>query len=151
MYKRQGPFFLSLGIQLKDVFYWVPGVFTLLLIPCIPIAISVLVIAVLMKFTARSPKKDWFRVLSGLVVFAFIMAFNYLNINMTQYGPEQFVQLLMENNGLVAAASKFYPILKWGAWALTGTSLSQKVLGFLPYAGAVSYTHLDVYKRQSMM
>ncbi|HON86601.1 MAG: hypothetical protein KBI39_04825 [Firmicutes bacterium] len=130
-----GPFFLSLGIQLKDVFYWVPGVFTLLLIPCIPIAISVLIIAVLMKFTARSPKKDWFRVLSGLVVFAFIMAFNYLNINMTQYGPEQFVQLLMENNGLVAAASKFYPILKWGAWALTGTSLSQKVLGFLLYAG----------------
>ena len=54
---------------------------------------------------------------------------------MTQYGPEQFVQLLMENNGLVAAASKFYPILKWGAWALTGTSLSQKVLGFLLYAG----------------
>jgi len=130
-----GPFFLSLGIQLKDVFYWVSAVFTLLLIPCIPIAISVLIIAVLMKFTARSPKKDWFRVLSGLVLFAFIMAFNYLNINMTQYGPEQFVQLLMENNGLVAAASKFYPILKWGAWALTGISLSQKLLGFLLYAG----------------
>ena len=55
--------------------YWVPGVFTLLLIPCIPIAISVLIIAILMKFTARSPKKDWIRVLSGLVVFAFIMVF----------------------------------------------------------------------------
>ncbi len=130
-----GPLFLSLGIQLKDVSYWVSAVFTLLLIPCIPTAISVLIIAVLMKFTACSPKKDWFRVLSGLVLFAFIMAFNYLNINMAQYGPEHFVQLLMENNGLVAAASKFYPILKWGAWGLTGISLSQRLLGFLLYAG----------------
>jgi ABC-2 type transport system permease protein len=130
-----GPFFVTLGTHLKSASYWVPAVLNLLLIPAIPVAISVLVISILMKFTAHSPKRDWFRVLSGVVVFAFIMVFNYLNVNMTQYGPERFVQLLMENNGLVSAVGRFYPVLRWRAWALTGGTLGQQILGFLLYTG----------------
>jgi ABC-2 type transport system permease protein len=130
------PFLVTLGVNLGDVSYWLIAPVVFLLIPAVPLAVGVLLLVPIMRLTARSRKRDLFRVLFGLVFFVFIMIFQYLNMNMARYGPEVLMAKLMERNGLVTAAAGVYPVLKWAAWALTGETAGRRLIGLLLYAGA---------------
>lgn len=130
------PFIITLGVNLGDVSYWLIAPVVFLLIPAVPLAVGVLLLVPIMRLTARSRRRDLFRVLFGLVFFVFVMVFQYLNMNMAKYGPEVLMAKLMERNGLVTAAAGVYPVLKWAAWALTGETASRRLMGLLLYAGA---------------
>ena len=130
------PFIITLGVNLGDVSYWLIAPVVFLLIPAVPLAVGVLLLVPIMRLTARSRRRDLFRVLFGLVFFVFVMVFQYLNMNMAKYGPEVLMAKLMERNGLVTAAAGVYPVLKSAAWALTGETASRRLMGLLLYAGA---------------
>lgn len=131
-----GPFLITLGINLGGISYWPLALLVFVLIPAVPLALGVLLLVPIMKLTAGTRKRDLFRVFFGLVFFVLIMVFQYLNMNMTRYGPETLIARVMEKDGLVSAAAGYYPLLKWAAWALTGEVVGKKLLGVLLYSGA---------------
>ncbi len=130
-----GPFLITLGVNLGGVLYWPAALPVFLLIPAVPLAISVLLLVPVMKLTSGTRKRDLFRVLFGLLIFVLVMGFQYLNTNIARHGPEVFIAKLMEKNGLVSAAAGYYPLLKWAAWALTGEDAGRKLLGLFLYSG----------------
>jgi ABC-2 type transport system permease protein len=143
------PFLITMGVNLGTFSYWLPALIVFLLIPAIPLSVGVLLLVPVMKVTARSRKRDLFRVLFGLVFFVFVMVFQYLNMNMTRYGPEALMAKVMEKNGLVSAAAGVYPVLKWAAWALTGQGAGQRLLGLFLYAGvSVGILNLVIFLSQ---
>lgn len=128
------PFLITLGPKLHVTEYWIYALIVFLLVPAVPIALSLLFVVLLMRVTSRSKKRDFFRVLFGLLLFVFIIGFQYLNVNLSKHGPEYLVSRLLERNGLVQAVAGFYPLLKWAAWALTGGSVMARLSGLLLYA-----------------
>ncbi len=127
------PFLLALGLEIGSLGYWVPSVLVTLAVPGIPLALGLLVVVLIMRVTGRSKKRDLFRVIFGLLFFALIMVFQYLNVNMTRYGPERMMEMLMEKNGLLQAVAGSYPPLKWAGWALTGDT------GMLRFGGTILF------------
>lgn len=123
------PFLVVLGLEIGSLAYWVPSIFVTFAVPGIPLALGLLAVVLIMRATGRSKKKDLFRVLLGLVIFALIMVFQYLNMSMTRYGPEAMTAIIMEKDGLIQVLTAYYPPLRWAAWALTGDS------GILRFAG----------------
>ncbi len=125
------PFFISLGTEIwfASHFYWLSALIVTVLIPAIPTAIGLLAVVAIMKLTGRSKRRDLFRVIFGLAAFALVMVFQYLNMNLTRYGPEHMMEMLMERNGLIQALAGYYPPLKWAAWGLTGNSIGQRLGG----------------------
>jgi len=128
------PFLITLGLKLQVMEYWIYALIVFLLVPSVPIALSLLFVVLLMRITSRSKKRDFFRVLFGLLLFVFIIGFQYLNVNLSRYGPQYLVSRLLERNGLVQAVAGFYPLLKWAAWALTGGGVMARLSGLLLYA-----------------
>ncbi len=129
------PFLVALGRQLALLGYWLPVLPVLLAVPAIPQGLAVLVVVFIMRVTGRSKKRDFFRVIFGLLFFVVIMVFQYVNMNMTRHGPEQMMQAIMERNGLIQAIAGFYPPLKWAAWALTGDTLALRLGGIFLFVG----------------
>jgi len=112
------PSFIALGSVLNSPLLWVSAPFVVLVTPCIPAALSLLLVVPLMKITSRSKRRDSFRVVFGLVFFALVIGFQYVNMNMVQ-DPEGFVQALMQRNGVIQQLAVYYPPLKWAALAMT--------------------------------
>ena len=140
------PFLICLGINLRSVSYWPLAIVVFLLIPAVPLAVSLLILAPMMKLTAGARKRDFFRVLFGLLIFVLMLGFQYINANLLRYGPEELTTRLMEKDGLIQVAAGYYPLLKWAAWCLTGVDRMKRLLGLVLYAalsvgslGAVSW------------
>ncbi|MGI6620040.1 MAG: hypothetical protein ACOX35_01125 [Bacillota bacterium] len=129
------PFLITLGKNLGGAVYWPLALLVYLLIPLVPLGVSLLILVPIMKATAGSRRRDTFRVLLGLVFVVLIFAFQYLNNTMLRYGPETLIARLMERDGLVSTAAGYYPVLKWAAWALTGGDAARQLLGLALYAG----------------
>lgn len=130
-----GPFLITLGIHLSSALYWPLALVIFLLIPAVPLGIGLLLVVPLMILTAGTRRRDMFRVLFGLLFVAVIFAFQYLNTNMIRYGPDTLMARLMEKDGLVSVAAGYYPVLKWAAWALTGTDFVRRASGLALYSG----------------
>ena len=129
------PFLIVLGPKVHVTEYWIYALLVFMLVPAVPIAISLLAVVILMRVTNRASKKDLFRVLFGLLFFVLILGFQYANANLAKYGPESVVPLLLERNGLVQLAAGYYPILKWSAWALTAETPLARAGGLFLYCG----------------
>lgn len=128
------PSFIALGLKLDSPLFWLSAPVVLLTTPCIPTALALLVLVPLMKATSRSKRRDSFRVVFGLVLFALVIGFQYLNMNMTR-DPQGFVQALMQRNGLIQAMAGYFPPLRWAALALTADAPLTLLGNMALYAG----------------
>ncbi|HHW26753.1 MAG TPA: hypothetical protein GXX23_05385 [Firmicutes bacterium] len=128
------PSFIALGSVLDSPLFWVSAPFIVLATPCIPTALSLILVVPLMKLTSRSKRRDFFRVVLGLVFFALVIGFQYVNMNMVK-DPQGFVQLLMERNGIIQALSVYYPPLRWAALATTSDAPLTLLANLVLYVG----------------
>lgn len=114
------PFLIPLGIQLGGLGYWLRAALVNLAVPALPLAVGLLGVVLIMRFTGRSKKRDFFRVVLGLFALVFVMGFQVLNMNMTKHGPQAILESLLQKDGVVQLIARNYPPLKWAADALTG-------------------------------
>lgn len=131
-----GPFLVALGVQLHIPEFWPYMVLVLLSVPAVPLALSLLATVVIMRSTRSSRMRDNLRVALGLIFFALVICLNYLNTSITVKGPEEAARLLMERNGLIRAASRYYPPLMWAALALTADTPFGRLAGILLFVGS---------------
>lgn len=128
------PTFITLGSRIQVACFWLTAVLTFLMVPAIPVGLCLLIVALLMRYTARSKRRDFFRVLFGLVFFVFILGFQYVNVNMAKYGPEYLMQLLTQKNSLIQVMTAYYPPARWAALGLTSETFFTRLSGFLLYS-----------------
>ena len=136
------PMYINLGVRMGTVLYWIRALLVHLATPAIPIALSLLAVVGIMRLTRGAKNRDMFRVVFGLLFFVFIIGFQYLNTNVTKYGPEAISSLLFERNGLIQIMAGYYVPVKWAANAVTGLTFDQQGLGLLLFVG-ISYILLS--------
>jgi ABC-2 type transport system permease protein len=132
-----GPFLAAFGYRISSFIpeFWPYAVLVYAAIPGIPLALSILFVVVLMRLTKGSKKRDSFRVLFGLVFFALLIAFQLFSTSVAQYGPQYIMEAIMEQNGLIQLMSRYYPLLSWGASALTGETFAVRGSSLLIFVG----------------
>ena len=115
------PFVIPLGLLSGGPLFWVSAAVLDLTLPALPFAIALLVVVFIMRATGGLRRRDLFRVVFGLVFFVLIIGLESLNARMVSEGPEEILRAVMQRNGLIQLVSRYYPPLRWAAWALTGT------------------------------
>lgn len=117
------PFLLALGVELVRPGYWPGALLVTLAVPAVPLAVGLFGVVLIMRFTSRAKRKDFFRVVFGLVFLVLIMTFQSFNMNMMKHGPEQVMEALFRKDGLIQLMARNYPPLRWAAMGLTGDTL----------------------------
>lgn len=123
-----------------DVFFWLRGALTLLLVPCIPLALSALIALLLMRFNALWRHRDLLTIVgSVLALLAYMASVMFFSAKIPQYtSPEQITALLSDNEGLLTMAVSYFPPSGWAARGILGDG------GSLALFAAVSAAALAV-------
>mgnify|MGYP005841840065 CR=1 FL=1 len=114
------PFVIPLGLLAGGPLFWLSAAVLDLTLPALPLAIALLVVVFIMRATGGLRRRDLFRVVFGLVFFVLIIGLQSLNARMVSEGPEEILRAIMQRNGVIQLISRYYPPLRWAAWALTG-------------------------------
>lgn len=133
------PFVVALGLRLGDASYWPLAILIHLFVPGLPVAVALLGVLALMRFTGFSARRDLIRVILGLVFFALIVGFQMVyaraGIGLETGGPDAILNLISQRQGLIRAMTKYYPPARWAAMSLTGERLAEKLSNLLLLAG----------------
>ncbi|HHY38327.1 MAG TPA: hypothetical protein GX507_05305 [Clostridia bacterium] len=144
------PFIAALGLSSKDVSYWFYAFLMQIFVPGIPVALSLFGVLALMRFTRFSARRDLLRVVLGLLFFFVIIGFQLLytraGMGLQTEGPQAFLRLLSERQGLIRAMTRYYPPLFWSAMAVAGRGHLER-LGYILLFGGVSVLSLLVVAR----
>jgi ABC-2 type transport system permease protein len=130
------PFIIPLGLRIGSPLFWVSTVLVDLTIPAIPLALALLFTVLIMRVTRGLRRRDLFRVVFGLVFFVLIIALQSLNARMTSQGSQELMRAIMQRNGLIQLVSRYYPPLRWAAWAMTGSTAASCLGGLALFAGS---------------
>ena len=119
-----------------NLVYWLTLLIVFLLVPMLPLAIASVLALGLMKVINRR-HRDTLMVIGSLIIVSLSLGLNFFIQASVGDNPAALEEILASRFGLIETVGSRFPGSVWAtkAIALAGT-------------GAVSYTHLDVYKRQ---
>lgn len=94
-------------LDLSSIFY-LYSFLVLLLIPIIPMLISILVIVFIMRFTGFLRNKDTVQYLSVIISMVFIFAVQYFSVSSNEMTSFVMANKLLELNGISSVVSNFF-------------------------------------------
>lgn len=94
-------------LELSSTFY-LYAFLVLLLIPIIPMLISILVVVIIMRFTGFLRNKDTVQYLSVIISMVFIFAVQYFSVSSNEMTSFVFANKLIELNGVSSMVSDFF-------------------------------------------
>ncbi|MDP2892314.1 MAG: hypothetical protein Q8O09_04180 [Bacillota bacterium] len=132
------PILLIFGIRTgADWTFYLKGVLIVVFGPALPMAISALIAALLMRATALVRHKDLIAVIGGFVLFTGLMVGNFLLTSNMQRNPGDIFGNFMQNQvQLFTSIAAGFPPTAWAALGLTGAGLTG--LGYLGLFAGVS-------------
>lgn len=107
------PALLVYGYILKlSLWFYICGIFVMLLLPIIPVMLISFVMTVIMKFTNIIRNKDFVQYITIILSLVLIFGVQFLTGIDQEITNEELANMLVETNGLVEVYSKYFFTLK---------------------------------------
>jgi ABC-2 type transport system permease protein len=132
------PVLIIFGVHTgADWTFYFKSILVIILGPALPLAISALIAALLMRATALVKRRDLVAVIGGFILFGGIMVGNILlSSSLSGNAANMLGNLLKNQTELFNSIAAGFPPTAWAALGLTGNSLSS--LGYLGLFAIVS-------------
>lgn len=131
------PVLIVYGIQSKlGLLYWLFSILILVFVPIIPLAFSSIVVIIFMRYTNLRGKRDFIRVVGGVLMVAAILSIQIVAQRASTVMPpggetEYITALLSEKNSLISKVGASFPPSVWATTALINFNNTKGILNLI--------------------